>query len=173
MQGNAHGHMQLGCGQVHTRDHLCHWVLHLQTGIELQKGKGVPFTLRGVGGHLPRRRAVCKEVLHRARVGIAHLLCQRNSGGFHPPPHAGRRGQHWPLLDDLLVPPLHGAVPPRQGDGGAVLVRQQLHFQVPRGADEAHEEDGRAGHLPRHRLERCGQVGHVRHLADALAASPL
>lgn len=49
------------------------------------------------------------------------------------------------LLDDLLVPALHGAVTAEQGDGIAILVSQDLHLQVPRVFRQLHDEDGRAG----------------------------
>ena len=48
-----------------------------------------------------------------------------------------RRGD----LDDLLMPPLHRAIALEEMHQVAVLVAQQLHFDVPRPADELLDED--------------------------------
>ena len=49
--------------------------------------------------------------------------------------HSGKPGfthlGDWAFLDDLLVPPLHRAVAREQRAAVAVLIAQQLHFQVP------------------------------------------
>ena len=47
-----------------------------------------------------------------------------------------RRGD----LDDLLMPALHRAIALEQMDEVAVLVAEQLHFDVPGAADELFEE---------------------------------
>ena len=67
---------------------------------------------------------------------LLHLL--KGLGGGH-----GGGG----LLDDLLVPPLDGAVPPKQGDGVAILVGQDLHLQVAGVLRQLHDEDRGAGDL--------------------------
>ncbi len=48
------------------------------------------------------------------------------------------------LLEDLLEAALGGAVSAIQRDGVAVLVADDLHFQVSRAGHELHDEDGRA-----------------------------
>ena len=44
-------------------------------------------------------------------------------------------------LDDLLMAPLHGAIALEEVDQVAVLVAEQLHFDVAGAADELFEED--------------------------------
>lgn len=51
------------------------------------------------------------------------------------------------FLDDFLVAPLHRAVPREQGGTVAVLVTQQLHFQVTRGSSQLHGKNRRSRHL--------------------------
>ena len=132
-QGHAHGHAQLAGGQVHPSDHLAHWVLHLQAGVELQKGKAAIL--------------LHPQVLHCACIDVAHLLGQAHSSALHGCPGVCAGCQHWALLNDLLVPPLHAAVPAIDGNGIPVRVRQQLHLQVAAAGRQLHEEDGAAWHL--------------------------
>ena len=54
------------------------------------------------------------------------------------------------LLYDLLVPPLHGAVPPEEGDGVPVLVPHELHLQVAGRLRQFHDENRGPWHLVLH-----------------------
>jgi len=54
------------------------------------------------------------------------------------------------LLDDLLVPPLDGAVSPKEGDGVSVLVSQYLDLKVSGMLRQLHDEDRGAGYLRLH-----------------------
>ena len=47
-----------------------------------------------------------------------------------------------PLLDDLLVAALHGAVAREEGGDVAVQIAQQLHFQMSRLRRQLHRKDG-------------------------------
>lgn len=69
---------------------------------------------------------------------------------FHVFEDVGRGDGSRSLLDDLLVPPLHGAVSSEQGDGVAVLIGQDLHLQVTSVLGELHDENGRAGNFCLH-----------------------
>ncbi len=53
-----------------------------------------------------------------------------------------------PLLNNLLVAALHGAVAREEGGDIAVCIAQQLHLQVARLRRQLHCKDGRPRHLP-------------------------
>lgn len=58
-------------------------------------------------------------------------------------------GGYWGrrLLNDLLVPPLYGAVPTKQGNGVPVVIGQNLHLQVPGMCGQLHYKDGGSWNL--------------------------
>ena len=66
------------------------------------------------------------QVLDGARVDVADGAREGDGGSLHGEPRVGGGGEHGPLLDDLLVAPLHGAVAAEERDGVAVLVREEL-----------------------------------------------
>ena len=101
------GHPHLPFHQVLPGDELRDRVLYLQPGVHLHEVKAAG----GVDDELHRARS---QVAHRPRRvdrGLSHgqpaLLAQPRGGGF---------------LDDLLVPPLHGAVPLEQVQRVAVRI---------------------------------------------------
>lgn len=51
------------------------------------------------------------------------------------------------LLDDLLVPPLDGAVSAEQRDSVPVFIGKNLNLEVSRVLSQLHDEDRRAGNL--------------------------
>lgn len=61
----------------------------------------------------------------------------------------GRRGSYGgrSLLNDLLVPPLDGAVPAKQRDGVSVFISKNLNLEVPGVLSQLHDKDRRAGNL--------------------------
>ena len=61
---------------------------------------------------------------------------------FHLLEHLGGGYGGGGLLDDLLVPPLDGAVPPKQGDGVTIVIGQDLHLQVTGVRGQLHDKDG-------------------------------
>lgn len=69
----------------------------------------------------------------------AHLL--------HELEHRRRGDGGGCLLDDLLMPPLDGAVSPKQGHSVPVLVSEDLDLQVTGVLGQLHEKDGGAGDL--------------------------
>lgn len=46
------------------------------------------------------------------------------------------------LLNDLLVPPLDGAVSPKQRDGVSIFISKNLNLEVSRVLSQLHDEDG-------------------------------
>lgn len=54
------------------------------------------------------------------------------------------------LFDDLLVPPLNGAVSSEKRNGISVFVSENLNLEVPRMLSQLHDEDGRAGDFGLH-----------------------
>lgn len=96
------------------------------------------------------------RTLRRApgRAGDAHLLHVLKDGRRC---HRGRG-----FLDDLLVPPLDGAVPAEQGNGVPILVSQDLDFKVAGVLQELHHEDGGPGDLALH-LWGEGQENQTEH----------
>ena len=132
---------------------LGHRVLDLDARVDLDKEElaavGVEQELDGPGALIPRlaRKPHCR---------FAHRV-----------PNAGIEPRRRRDLDDLLVAALHGAVALKQVYDVAVVVRQDLHFDVPGPLDEALEEDlvvaeGRARLAPTG-LDRLVEVGRVVH----------
>lgn len=66
---------------------------------------------------------------------------------FHVLKHHRSGDRSRSFLNNLLVPALHGAIPAKEGDGIAILIRQDLHLQVPRLFGQSHYKDGRAWHF--------------------------
>lgn len=89
--------------------------------------------------HLRLVFVLCQDFAH------AHLLHVLKDGRRS---HSGRG-----FLDDLLVPPLDGAVPAEQGNGVAILVSQDLDFQMAGVLQEPHHEDGGPRDLALHLLD--------------------
>lgn len=80
--------------------------------------------------------------LLRPELCRAHLLHELEDSRYG---NGGRR-----LLNDLLMPPLDGAVTPKQGHGVPILVSKDLDLQMSGVLGQLHEEDGGAGNLSLH-----------------------
>ena len=149
-QRGALGHRQLQRDQVQAGDQLGHRVLDLQPGVHLQE-RGRP-----AGGD---------EELDRAGADVADGPGGRDRGLVQLAAEAGGQGGRC-LLDDLLVPPLHRAVPLAQRQDGPVGVREDLHLDVPGRRQPALHEHGpvpeRRGRLPPGGLDRTVQLGRCR-----------
>lgn len=82
-------------------------------------------------------------------------------GGDRRPPslaeHVGRGDGRRALLEDLLEAPLGAAVTAVQGDGVAVLVPDDLHFDVARPSAELHHEHRGPRHLVAHLRREAGE----------------
>src|SRR5207245_5978760 len=93
----------------------------------------------------------------------------------HPRAQLGADGWRRRLFENLLVPPLDGAVTPTQPDAVAVLVGQNLHLDVPRSVDGplqvhgsvAERRAGFAHRLAESSLEACRVGDHAQALATA------
>ena len=108
-------------------------MLDLQAGIHFHEEETVgPQALGTIGDEFHRAGA---EIPHRT-PGLDRRLAE---GSADLVGHArGRR-----LLDDLLVPALHRAVPLEEMEDVAVLVAEDLHFDMPRCGDVALDQHAR------------------------------
>ncbi len=107
---------QLLSDQVEARHRLGDRVLDLDAAVELEEVE----------------LAVGEDELHGARALVAdrspelHRCGEERLAQRRIEPGSGR------LLEHLLMPPLHGAVPLAEGDDVPVRVREELHLDVPR-----------------------------------------
>ena len=115
------------------------------------------------------------DELDGARTGVAAGPGRVAGGGAHR--RTLPRGEQWRrrLLDDLLVPALQGALPLAEVDHVAVGVGQDLDLDVPRGGDQALDEQGvvaeRAARLAPGRREGVGEGVGTVDLPHALPAA--
>ena len=124
-----------------------------------------------------RAGVVIDEEFDRAGVFVLHRAADRQGGladfAAQCGIEVGRRGD----FDDLLMPPLHRAVPLEQMDKIAVLVAEKLHFDVPRAGDEFFDEDFVAAEgVERFALglfEVVRQLAGLQHHAHAAPAATL
>ena len=117
-----------------------------------------------------------EEELECARAAIAERLGRPARGVLHLGPELGRDRRRRPLLDQLLVTALDGAVALAQGQRTPVAVAEHLDLHVAR-ADEGALDVERA--VPECRLGFAGcrledslQVVRVGHEAHAAAPAP-
>src|SRR5690606_23300340 len=115
------------------------------------------------------------QELDRARPGIADLLAEPDRRLQDLLPQ--RRVQVWRrgLLDDLLVPALHRAVPLVQMHDIALKIAEYLHLDVPPGGEIPLDEQiavaERRTRLPSGERERVVQLLGPGHDVHALAAA--
>ena len=132
--------------QIDAVDHFCHRMLHLDPGVHFEEIE------RPVGG---------EQKLAGARAAVGHCLSGRDSGGTHPLAQIGVDRDRRRLLDQLLVPPLDGALALAEVDRPPI-VGQHLDLDVSRALDEFFEVDrGVAEGLERlagRALERAGKL---------------
>ena len=146
--------------QVDAGHHLGDRMLDLQARVHLEEVE---------------RAVLVEQELDRAGVGVAHRLRDRRRGRRHAPPQLRRDRERRALFDDLLVAPLDRALALDERQHGAVMIAEQLHFDVARRHDAALEID-RAVAECRLRLgsrgaKRARQIGGRRDHAHALAAA--
>ena len=161
VQPPAVRHVQLQPDQVGAGGDLGDRVLDLQPGVDLEEGEqlftGVVEELDGAGAAVADGHG---EPLGR-RLQLGGLLGGQDRGGG--------------LLDDLLVAPLHRAVPYAQRPRGALPVGDDLDLDVPGAGDQALQEDHagaeRAQRLLAGALVRVGQVLVRGDHADAAPAA--
>ena len=90
-------------------------MLHLNTGVHLHEVEILPV----------------HQELHGTGALVAHGLRRPNGGLAHGLPELRAEARGGSFLDQLLVPPLDGAVPVSQVDGMPMAVRQNLDLHVP------------------------------------------
>ena len=124
-QGAARRHRQLQADQVEAGDQLGDPVLDLQPGVHLQEVEPVRVD----------------QVLHRADADVGDRL--RCGDGRVPHLPAGRRRHEdgGRLLDDLLVPALHRALPVEQVEHAAMGVPDDLDLDMAGGGQVPLQED--------------------------------
>ena len=115
-QGQARRHSQLLLHQINSGDQLRDRMLHLNTGIHLDKIEG------SIGG---------QDKLHRPRAHVARRLGGGHSGPAHLLPQGGGEGFGGRFLYQLLPAALDGTVPLPQMDHMALSVRHDLELDVP------------------------------------------
>ncbi len=125
-QGRATGDPQLRRDQVDAGDLLGHGVLNLDARVHLHEG------VRPVGGD---------QKLHRTGVDIAHMPRERQRVRAQPVTDGGVEQGSGRDLDDLLMAPLHRAVPFVQVDDFARGVAEHLHLDVAGPVEGLLEED--------------------------------
>lgn len=134
VEGDSHGDLELGGGEVDPGNHLGGRVLDLETRVELEEVELV------VGGGV--------EELGRSCGDVADELGEADGGLLHLLERLGLGDGDGSLLDDLLVATLDGAVATEKGDGVAVLIREDLDLKMASGAGELHDEHGRSWVAP-------------------------
>ena len=130
----AGGDADLPFDEVDAGDHLGDGVFDLQAGVHLHKEELV----RGVVGD---------EEFHGAGAGVVDAAGGVAGGLAETGPDGRAVGQGFQqrgrgFLDDLLVPALQRALALAEVDDVAVVVREDLDLDVPRGQDEAFQEEG-------------------------------
>merc|ERR1719183_759678 len=133
VQGDAHGNLELGGGEVGAGDALGDGMLDLQTGVQLEEE-----VVAGVG---------VEEVLDGTGSDVADGLGEALGGALHLAEGFGGDDDGRALLEDLLEAALGGAVTAVEGDGVAVLITDDLDLDVTGVLTELHEEDGRSDDL--------------------------
>lgn len=126
-EGGAGGDLDLGGDDVDARDLLGDGVLDLDAGVDLDEV--VPVLL-------------VDEELRGAGVAVADRLCEADGVVEHGVADLGGKVLGRGDLDDLLVPPLDGAVTLVQVHDVAMVVTEELHLDVLGLVEEALDEDG-------------------------------
>ena len=116
VQSETGGNAQLLAHQIDTGDQLRNAMFHLDPGVHLHE-----VEVRSVG---------IQQKLHRAGAFIADSPCRPNGGLSHGCPERRGQASGGGLFYELLIAPLHGAVPVSQVNDMAKAVRQDLKLNV-------------------------------------------
>ncbi len=128
VQRDVLGHQDLAFDDVDAGDDFGHRVLDLDARIDLDE---IEFARVGVD-----------QKLDRAGTLVAHACGRCARAALQISSRSGRiEIQRRRDLDHFLIAPLHRAVALEQMDQVAVLVADQLHFDVPRPGDELFQKD--------------------------------
>jgi hypothetical protein len=159
VKGKTHSNLQLSSRQIDTTDHLSGRMLDLETGVELQEVELV------VG--------VRVEVLDGTGGDITDELTETDSGRLHGLERVGLRNGDGSLLNNLLVTSLNGAISAEEGDVVAVLISEQLDFEMSGVAGKLHDEDGRARNFTGGGLVESLETVLTCSLSDTLTTTTL
>src|SRR5262249_31587352 len=114
--GPSRGDTELLQHDVNSRDHFRHGVFNLQTGVYLQEIE-VLITV--------------KQKLYGARRSVSRRAGRIDCDFAHFCPQVGVYGHRGRYFNELLVPPLDRALAFAQVHYVAVMVGQELDFDVP------------------------------------------
>ena len=123
-KGTARRHLELQPHEVEAAHRLGHRVLDLQPGVHLEEGE------RAVGR---------EQELDGTRVHVAGRARRGDAGRAQGLPLRGVEGRAGRLLDDLLVPPLDGALALAEVHDATPRVGHHLDLDVPGPLDETLE----------------------------------
>ena len=155
---------QLGLHEVHVRDLLGHGVLHLDARVHLDEHVLARALTGGV-----------HEELDGPGVHVAQLLGELHGVAVQGVPDLGVQLRGRGDLDDLLVAPLQGAVALEQVHDVALVVREDLHLDVPgaqHGLLDEHRGITEGGvRLAHRRVQGAGQLLGALHTAHAAPAA--
>ncbi len=112
--------------EIEPGDQLGDGMLHLQAGIHLQEVE-VPVAI--------------EHELDRPGRAIPGGSSERDGRLPHPHAKFGTNGRRWRLLDDLLMPPLQGAVSLPKRDDVSVRIREDLDLHVANRIEIAFEQE--------------------------------
>ena len=160
----ARGHHDLGAHDVDAGNPFSHRVLHLHAGVHLDE---IELT-------------VLVQKLESPCTTVANLLAGRHTAFANFFDELARNAGRGRLFDHFLVAPLHGAIALAEIHRIAMLVGQNLNFNMPRVLEEflhvhrriAKSRPGlRLGHL--HRVDQCRFGMHHPHAAPTAATRRL
>src|SRR5256885_8881906 len=101
--------------QVESGGELSHGMLHLQSGVHFKEIE-IP--------------ALVNQEFYSSCVSVGGSSGYTDRDLPHPPPHLGVDNRRWRLLQYLLVAPLNRALAFSQIDDVAMLIGQDLHFNM-------------------------------------------
>ena len=124
------GHQQLRTHEIEAGDQFRHWMLDLQPRVHLEEVEP------------GARRRLFDEKLDGACILVAAAARAPRPQRRPSAPQLRRHRRRRALLDDLLVPPLHGAFAFEQRHAHVVFVREDLNLDMPGPFDQAFHVKG-------------------------------
>ncbi len=118
----ARSNAELPSHQIEPGDFFGHRMLDLQPRIHFDEPEAV----------FPQSAAAVGNELDRAGAGVTHGACSLYRRGAHLRPQAIRHAGRRRFLDDLLVTALQRAIALAEMNGVAVIVGENLDFNVAR-----------------------------------------
>jgi hypothetical protein len=159
VERQTHSNLQLGGGKVDTRDHLGGRMFDLKTRVQLEEVELVVVVRVQVLDGTCRHVTDQATQRHSSLLHLLESLCAGNGDGS--------------LLDNLLMSTLDRTVTTEQRDVVAVLISEQLDFQMSGVAGKLHDEDGRTRDFAGSSLVHGSELFLVVDLADTLTTTTL